>query len=394
MTSLIVKPGRLPSEILLPSSKSYANRALILASLSPSIVTLSNLSTASDVTFLINSLQQVGVELEIDQSNITIKNSFPSCERKEGAILEIGEGGTTGRFLACLLCLGSSPYTLILGKGLKKRPWEEFILLVKSLGAMASLNDDRLTIQGPINIPKKIEIDCSKTTQFASGFQLAFAFKETEVKPVNLSSSQSYWEMTKSLIAHFKVTNHYFIPLDWSSASYPLAFGALNQDIFLPQLSADPYQADYKFYELLKNIGAVERVSEGIKVHPVSFKGSIHFDVSDCLDLVPALVYLLAHIEGSHELTGVKNLVFKESNRLSEVLLMLKTFNIEASSDGSILWIRGKELNHLASFELNLPEDHRLVMMAALFFRHHSGGTLSPAEAVEKSYPDFFKLFV
>lgn len=394
MTSLIVRPGRLPTEILLPSSKSYANRALILASLRSEIITLSNISSASDVTFLIHSLREVGVELEVDQKTIIIKNSFPSCEKKEGATIEIGEGGTTGRFLASLLCLGSSPYTLILGKGLKKRPWVEFIELVRSLGAMASLHDDRLTIQGPINIPEKIEIDCSKTTQFASGFQLALAFKETEVKPINLSSSQSYWEMTKSLITHFKMVNHYSIPLDWSSASYPLAFGALNQDLFLPQLSADPFQADYKFYELLDKIGAIERISDGIKVHPVSFRGSIKFEVSDCLDLVPALVYLLAHIEGDHQLTGVQNLVYKESNRLAEILLMLKTFTIEASSDESSLWIRGKEFNQLPTIELDLPEDHRLVMMAALFLRHHSGGTLSPAEAVEKSYPDFFKLFV
>jgi 5-enolpyruvylshikimate-3-phosphate synthase len=41
---------------------------------------------------------------------------------------------------------------------------------------------------------------------------------------------------------------------------------------------------------------------------------------------------------------------------------------------------------------LELPDDHRMIMSAALFLRFHQGGSVSPAEAVEKSYPEFFSL--
>lgn len=386
-----INPGQLPSIVHVPASKSYANRALILAALKPGVVILKNLSKATDVTFLIEALKRIGLELKMDQREIHLSNNFPDCEGA-GCEIQIGEGGTTARFLAALLSLGSKPYTLILGQRLKARPWHEFISLVNKLGGKAELNGEKLFIQGPITFPSSLEVDCSQTTQFASGFQLAAAFHKTEIIPVKMEASGSYWEMTKALIEHFKTQREFVVPLDWSSASYPMAFAALKQNIFFPGLKFDAFQADAKFFTILKDLGAAVETLDGIKVKSVETKNDFILDVSDCLDLVPTLSFFLSHIEGTHRLSGIKNLVHKESNRLDEVIKLMDEFGLKSYVENSELVIEGSNVVRGIKVDLELPDDHRMIMCAALFLRYHQGGSVSPAEAVEKSYPEFFSL--
>ncbi len=393
MQSLSLNSGEMVKEVLVPPSKSYANRALILAALIKNPFKLSRLPHASDVTILIDCLEKIGLNILSDEtrSSVEILNSFPECEGS-GTVLSVGEGGTTARFLATLLLLGKSSYQLILGPRLKERPWQEFIDLVHTLGGQASLNDHVLTLQGPIKLPEILKVDASKTTQFATAFQLLSVCTQTKVIPLHMESSQSYWAMTEKLVEDLPKLSSYMIPADWSSASYPLAFASLNHKITFPQLVPDTFQADSKFYDLLKEFNCVELNPEGIVVHPLKDHHALHFDVSDALDLVPTLGYFLSHIEGEHQLIGIENLVHKESDRLGEVMKLLKIFNREASTDGHSLFIKGSKNRSALPQALILPDDHRMIMAGSLFLLHHGGGSVSPAEAVNKSYPKFFNL--
>jgi 3-phosphoshikimate 1-carboxyvinyltransferase len=391
MQSLKLNSGLLFSEVQVPPSKSYANRALVLASLSSEEVTLKNLPQATDVTILIDCLRRLGLIIESSLSEITIRNSFPQCETT-GCEIQVGEGGTTARFLASMLLLGAKPYKLILGNRLKKRPWEEFIQLASSLGAKVSLKESVLSIQGPVNWPDMIEIDCSNTTQFATGFQLLSGVTKSVIRPVNLNSSESYWKMTEKIFEELRTNRNYTIPADWSSASYPLAFAALNQKIHFPGLMRDHFQADAKFYDVLKHFGALEDTDHGINISPVTRHESYTFNVADALDLVPTLAFFLSHIEGTHVLQNVQNLVYKESDRLKEVIDLLTLFGRKTISDGTSLTIEGSTSRSKAKIHLSLPDDHRMVMVGTLFLLHHGGGSVTPSEAVKKSYPGFFDL--
>jgi 3-phosphoshikimate 1-carboxyvinyltransferase len=390
MMSLKVKKGGLPSVINIPGSKSYANRMLVLAALKSHAFTLYNVPTASDVSWLVKCLIEIGLSIDFNGDSLTILNSFPSCE-VEGMSLEVGEGGTTARFLAALLLRGSKPYTLILGQRLSHRPWRELIDFVNDNGGEAKLSGNKLYLKGPLLLPSEVEVDCSRTTQFASGIGLAF-HEATQIKPLNMTSSQSYWDLTLQNIAYVENHNNYSIPLDWSSASYPLAFAALNQEVKFTGLIFDEFQADVKFLPLLKNLGAAKVTSDGLIISPIETHRAVEMDVNDCLDLVPALGYFLAHIRGKHKLSGISNLVHKESDRLSEVIKLLTVFERETSVEGDSLYIHGSDKIISNSKDLILPDDHRMVMSAAMFLRHHSGGSLTPFQAVDKSYPGFFKI--
>lgn len=388
-----VTPGNLPSIVNLPTSKSYANRALILSALKPHTVTLENVPDADDVLFLIKALKEIGLDIHIDNEKVEVRNNFPDCEKNAEVYLEVGEGGTTARFLACMLLLGKSKYILKLGKRLKERPWGEFIKVANELGAHCSLNGEELSIQGPVIVNEKLEVDCGQTTQFASGFQLAFALKKIAVLPKNLNSSQSYWKMSQGLIDHFQSNRNYSIPLDWSSASYPMAFAALKHEIFFPKLHRDSFQADEKFFDILNTFGCIQEASNGVRITQITDRNKdVSVDVSDCLDLVPTLAFFLAHIEGTHILKNIDNLIHKESDRLNEIIKIIHAFGFHTKTVGSDLVIEGSINVFGKKMDLILPDDHRIVMCASLFMRYHQGGSVDPKEAVKKSYPKFFEL--
>lgn len=390
MQSLSVNKGLLKSSIEIPASKSYANRALVIAAIIKDSPKIFNLPESTDVLNLIKALKQVGLKTKEDDG-FQFLNSFPACEISD-QVIEIGDGGTTARFISAMLLLGKKQYTLKLGGRLKDRPWDEFITLARSLGAQADLTDGELKIKGPARFPEKLNIDCSRTTQFATAFSLISPASHCSIHPVNMTSSQSYWRMTEKIIEEFQNSHSYYVPRDWSSASYPLAFGALNQEIKFPGLLYDSFQADAKFFNILKDLGCVNESDDGIIVSRISSSKDLTIEVSDCLDLVPTLGYFLAHLGGKHVLSGIENLAHKESDRLSEVISLLKVFERKAIVQDGKLIIEGKNTRINRPVDLVLPDDHRMVMACTLFLLHHEGGSVSPKEAVKKSYPDFFSI--
>ena len=137
---------------------------------------------------------------------------------------------------------------------------------------------------------------------------------------------------------------------------------------------------------------AVTIEPSGISVHPVGSHRDITLNMSDCLDLFPAICFLLSHVRGHHKLTGLANLAHKESDRLTEMSKILKVFSKKFKADNDSIQIEGSGDKFTETMNLELPDDHRIVMTAALFLRHHHGGLLSNPESVKKSYPEFFHL--
>lgn len=385
MTTLRIEKGLLPAEVKIPSSKSYANRALILAALKRNTATLKEMPEATDVGNLVEALGKAGLDIHREGSTIEIRNSFPDCET-DGGRIETGEGGTTARFLAALLLLGKKPYTLVLGKRLRERPWDEFLEAAASLGAFVRLENGELHLRGPVSTPPRLSIDCSRTTQFATAFDLVFP--STEIRTENLHSSQSYLLMNEPLKEHFLHRDEYVVPADWSSAAFPMCFAALNQTIVLPGLRYDPFQADAKLLGVLNDLGAVETVSNGLLVKKILRPSSVTLAMNDCLDLFPAMAFLLSHVEGRHELSGISNLVHKESDRLSEITKLLGIFGRKCTVRNDIFEIEGGS-SVCGPVALDFPDDHRIVMTGALFLRHHGGGTISPSKPLGSRIPIF-----
>ncbi|MFR2563794.1 MAG: 3-phosphoshikimate 1-carboxyvinyltransferase, partial [Anaerovoracaceae bacterium] len=119
---------------------------------------------------------------------------------------------------------------------------------------------------------------------------------------------------------------------------------------------------------------------------------AIDLDVTQIPDLVPVLAAVMSAAEGNSVITGAERLRIKESDRLETVRDFLSRLgaDIECLDDG--LSITGMAC--LAGGEVSSHNDHRIAMAAAVASCICRGPVvIRGADAVSKSYPDFFSDF-
>lgn len=394
-------------EIALPSSKSHSNRALILGAIRGGNFKVHNVSTSTDVTHLISCFKKVGLKMKIVGTTITFESSFPECEKDsagEVISLKTGDGGTTNRFLIALLSRGKKEYHLFPTEKMTERPIEDLINPLKKLSVHITHNQDSsngeawVVVKGPASLynTTKLEIDCQKSTQFATALMLAFSNRPLQFEFLNLHASETYLKMTSQVIKKSLESNGYTVPVDFSSLGYPAALAALMGRVLVKNCSEiDSFQADSVLIEMLKNSGAQRALSnEGLEIKKGTVLKPISFNVSKAPDLFPTLVFLAAHIEGESTFYELGILKFKESDRLMQMISILKAFDVKMDydPDSNLLKVIGSSSIKYKSAEIRPARDHRIVMAAALFMAKNSGGILHEVDCIEKSFPGFLTL--
>ena len=376
-----------------PTSKSYSNRALICAAFSQTPVKIFNLSDSTDVITLKSCLEQIGIDFKQNENELIINNSFPECEKlsEQAIILDSGDGGTTNRFLLALLALGKNKYILKTKYGMSSRPMTGLLDALKELSVEIETSENEISIQGPP--PKKIgkvEVDCEKSSQFASAMLMAFPTVHLIFK--NLNTSKKYFEMTRVVSKEIAQKKFFQIPFDWSSLSYPIAMAVTLGSVILKDVKLiDELQADSVLMQIIRSSGAkITSTDDGLKIEQTELK-PFEIDCSDCPDLVPTLSFLASTIKEPSYLKNIKVLRFKESDRLQELFKIFELFNVKYSydEDKDILKLSKGDVVE-KSIEYQAPADHRMIMTAYLFMRYHQGGEIFNYQHVNKSYPNFF----
>ncbi len=193
---------------------------------------------------------------------------------------------------------------------------------------------------------------------------------------------------------------------DWSNAAFWLACGALGGDVTLDGVDMTSSQRDKEFADILMQMGAHLEVSScGTSVDSTAATGGLSsirctgdglsaadIDVAQIPDLVPVLATVMALADGTSEITHAERLRIKESDRIFTVHDFLSKLGADITDEGSGLSIRGKRT--LSGGEVYGHNDHRIVMAAAVASCGCTGPVIiRGAEAVNKSYPDFFRDF-
>ena len=187
------------------------------------------------------------------------------------------------------------------------------------------------------------------------------------------------------------------IQCDWSNAAFWLACGALGGDITLTGLDLTSSQRDKEIVSILNDMGAdiaintAENALSSIRCRGDALT-SAEVSVSQIPDLVPVLAATMSLAKGSSLITNAERLRIKESDRLQTVYDFLSRLGADITDGGSGLSITGQTV--LDGGTVSGHNDHRIVMAAAVA----SCGCTKPviiqgAEAVNKSYPEFFKDF-
>ena len=346
----------------------------------------------------------------------------------DGAPLEVncGESGLGIRMFAPIIALSGRAIT-VRGEGsLLSRPMDFFDEVFPKLGIRVVSNKGKLPleIQGPLQ-PRSIEIDGSLSSQFLTGLLMAYSAagaKDVAIKVNNLKS-KPYIDLTLQVMSHFgwevenrnyeafyfsgrhiEVTDspiRYTVEGDWSGGAFLLVAGALAGPIRVQGLDVLSTQADKAILEALRESGAAMRVADGvIEIGPAGPIGGMgvqaaglkafSFNATDCPDLFPPLVALAAYCTGTTVIEGVSRLAHKESNRALTLQEEFGKMGVVIQLVGDKMLIRGGE--GLKGGVVHSRHDHRIAMACAVAALGAAGAvTIEEAQAINKSYPDFYE---
>jgi len=359
---------------------------------------------------------------------------YASARAEQGITVNCGESGLGLRMFAPIIAL-SGQAIRVEGEGsLLTRPMDFFDEIFPQLGIRVISNKGKLPleIQGPLQ-PRDIAIDGSLSSQFLTGLLLAYVAagaRDVTIRVNNLKS-KPYIDLTLDVMKHFgwRVENRnyeefyffspgrdsngvldYTVEGDWSGGAFLLVAGAIAGPVRVRGLSISSTQADKAILQAIRDSGAnVEVTGEGIMVGPAAAVNSVgpaaeagsvggrsarlkafHFDATDCPDLFPPLVALAAQAEGTTVITGVSRLAHKESNRGLTLQEEWGKMGLTIDLVGDKMLIRGG--GDLKGAVVHSRHDHRIAMACAVGALKAGGEvTIEHAEAIDKSYPDFYR---
>lgn len=400
-----IKPSEVNGIVSAPPSKSIAQRAITIASLTNGLSEISNCGNSNDVQSTIRVCKTLGANITIyenkllTQGGITIPNKSLDC----------GESGLCLRMFAPIAAAFSEKITLTGCKTLENRPMFAVENAVRTLGAICQTNKGYVPIfvQGPIK-NRQIKIDGSHTSQILSGLLIAAPMIENDftVEVQNLVS-KPYIDLTISTMQQFGVTvqnqdyktfyipKNQYIPAnvsvdgDWSGASFMLVAGAIAGNVTVENLNIYSKQADTAILEAIEKSGAT--ISYGYNYVKISKKEltAFEFDATHTPDLIPPLVALAACCKGKTKIKGTERLIHKESNRLETLCKEFTKMNVKMVPENNTLIIHGSPLKSSNIYSHN---DHRIVMACAIAALRADGiTTITGCENVKKSYSDFFR---
>lgn len=388
------------------SSKSHGHRLLICAALADRPSEIYCPQRSADIDATVNCLNAMGAKIDYVNQTFFVE---PIKEAHFGE-LDCGESGSTLRFLLPVVAALGCGGEFILRGRLPRRPLSPLWELLEENGMTLSRPaPDRLRIEGKIK-GGIYALAGNVSSQFITGLLLALPLLEdaSEIRLTTELESAPYVELTLAVLRLFGLRMppyargwqipggmEYHSPGrlrvegDWSNAAFWLCAGAISRPVTVLGLDLQSTQGDRRIGSILEAFGAtVEGDEEGVTVSPGILKG-INIDVRDIPDLVPPIALVAACAEGTTVITGAGRLRLKESDRLESISAALRSLGgrVEITEDGLI--IQGGKL---FGGRVNAMNDHRIAMLGAVASCVCSASVrVVGAEAVEKSYPDFWE---
>ncbi len=385
-----IYPSVAHGSVSAPPSKSMAHRALICAALSSGESRICGVSDCEDVSATLDCLRALGAECQIDSDTVVIKGV--DLSQSSGTLIPCRESGSTMRFLLPLCLLSGNPNTLVGAPSLLRRPMEPYQALCQEHGLYFEQCKEGITVEGPLTAGD-YTLPGNVSSQFISGmlFALTQVSGESILHILPPFESRSYVLLTLQTLAAFGADVEWLddttlricggkqmcaqvltVEGDYSNAAFLSAFNVLGGEVNVKGLNPDSLQGDRVYVEHFADLK----------------NGFATISLADCPDLAPILFALAAKGQGGH-FTDTRRLAIKESNRAEAMAQELRKFGttVDVRENEVIITPTAFQAPTAPLFGHN---DHRIVMSLAVLATL-TGGVIEGAEAVTKSFPDFFE---
>lgn len=387
-----ILPSKTSGEVSAPPSKSFAHRYLIGSVLSRGKCVIKNIADSDDISATLSCIEQLGGSVTKDGNIVTIN---PTNEKQiENAVFDCKESGSTLRFfIPVVLATGAKNCTFLGSERLLARGIKEYEKLFENSDVKIKSDKKSIEVNGTLSAGN-YEISGEVSSQYTTGmlFALSRLSGKSTLKITGNAESRAYVDMTIKVLKDFgaditETEKNFFeingkgrlspgeftVEGDWSNAAFLIALSRLVGTISVSGLNENSVQGD-------RFCTAAFDALDG---------ENAEIDLKDCPDLAPILFSYAAYKNGG-KFINTRRLRVKESDRANVMAEELKKFGANVKVYENSVEIEKTQLKP-PIVPLCGHNDHRIVMalsvLAAVF-----GAEIDGAEAVNKSYPDFFRV--
>ncbi len=386
-----IQKGTARGRVSAPPSKSMGHRLLICAALAEGESRIHGISDSADMKATLGCLEALGAKCSLSGDTVTVRGISMKDARPSTALF-CNESGSTLRFFIPLALLSGNNVLFTGAQSLFRRPMTVYEDLCAERGLFFSRDTQSAVVRGPLK-SGEFRVAGNISSQFISGLLFALPLLEGDsiIRITPPLESRPYIHLTLTALAAFGIRvewqddftlripgNQKYTPReatvegDYSGAAFLEALNLLGGKVETEGLNPDSLQGDRVYSRFF----------------PMLSRGTPTIHIGDCPDLGPILFAVAAAKNGA-VFTGTERLHIKESDRVGAMASELAKFGVTVTEDGDSVVVYPSDF-HAPTETLSGHNDHRIVMSLAVLSTL-TGGEIAGAEAVKKSFPDFFE---
>ena len=407
-------------DVRIPGSKSFTNRALVMAGLAHGRSVLDGISKSGDSEKLMDALAQLGISTRQNGKIVTVAGNsgrFPTCD----CYIDVAGAGTAMRFLAALCACVPGRIVLDGNERMRReRPIQDLTDALTQLGAPiqttqygGSWGHPPLIINGGLINGRSVRISGKKSSQFITALLLISPLLKNGLS-ITVDGNQvspSYIDMTIAGMKefgivvendqyqsysvapgqHYRATN-YHIEGDASGASYLWSLAALTGScIRVRNIDPNSCQGDATFPDILGEMGCVVRknsAEQWIEVQGQWPLRAVSINMNSRPDTAQTLAVVAAFAQGKTTITGLSTLPDKESKRIEDMGAEFAKIGIQTEVSLDSLVVVGGNPHGAA---IDVHDDHRMAMSFAIAGARVPGVIIQDPQVVSKSFPEFWE---
>jgi len=405
------------ADVEVVGSKSYTNRALVVAALAKGESLLSGALFSDDTRYMAAALNALGVRVDSDSEACTLRVSgVGGTIDAESARCFVGNAGTAARFLPVVMALGRGVYEIDGVPRMRERPIGPLVKALTELGVQIESLDKPncipLRVHGGTLRGGEVRVPGNLSSQYISGLMMGAACmaKGLTIHIEGELVSKPYVDMTAQTMRDFGASvsrdsegtivvppqagyagRSYRIEPDASAASYFFAAAAITRGrVRVRGLGTRSLQGDRGLVHVLARMGC--EVLEGEDYTEVRGPRDgeltgVEVDMADLSDVAQTLAVVAPFASTPTRVSGIGFIRRKETDRIGAVVNELRKLGIQATEEPDGYTIQP---GLAQPGEVDTYDDHRMAMSFALLGLARPGIAIRDPGCVSKTFPTYF----
>lgn len=401
--------------VAIPGSKSFTNRALLVAALATGRSQLTGALFSDDTRYMCTALRELGVEIDADDDRCTFRVTGNGGKIPVNhAELYVGNSGTTSRSLVSYVALGKGNFVIDGDEPMRRaRPIANLLDALRQLGVDVRSVFDNGFLPAIVNANGfeggKTRLNTNKSSQFLTSLMLVAPYTKKGIEvEITDKIKTPYIDMTLSVMKAFGVAvphdNYRFFRIrggqkyqacefliepDASSASYFFAAAALTGGrVQVDNLNADSVQGDVHFVDVLEKMGCqVNWKDDGCEVIGAKQLKGIDIDMNAISDTWPTLAAIAPFAATKVGIRNIGHTRWQESDRIHATVTELRKLGVHVVDGKDSVEISPSRITPTA---IDTYNDHRIAMSFSLIGLKVPGIRIKNPSCVNKTFPTYF----